>query len=35
VQQHVAVGMGDQPECVGNTHAAQGDEIASPKRCTS
>ncbi|MCY1447631.1 hypothetical protein D9M71_642610 [compost metagenome] len=28
VQQHVAVGMGDQPELVGNAHAAQGDEIA-------
>jgi len=28
MQQHVAVGMGDQPELVGNAHAAQGDEIA-------
>ncbi|MCY1284810.1 hypothetical protein D9M70_337280 [compost metagenome] len=28
VQQHVAVGMGDQAELVGDSHAAEGDEIA-------
>ena len=28
VQQHVAVGVGDQPMFVGNAHAAEGDEVA-------
>ncbi|MDT4878476.1 hypothetical protein FQZ97_1140750 [compost metagenome] len=28
MQQHIAVGMGDQPELVGDPHAAKGDEIA-------
>ncbi|MNJ70104.1 hypothetical protein D3C77_665260 [compost metagenome] len=28
MKQHIAVGMGDEPELVGDAHAAQGDEIA-------
>src|SRR5690606_8083627 len=28
MQQHVAVGMGDQPELVGNPYTTEGDEIA-------
>jgi hypothetical protein len=27
VEQHVAIGMGDEPEFVRDAHAAQGDEI--------
>ncbi len=28
MQQHVAVGMGDQAEAVGNPHTAEGDKLA-------